>query len=949
MKIRDICRDYPLLEAGKYQLPFIAIAERVQAEDLPIIIKYIDRFRMPNFTLTQENKTLWELCRYRCRFYEAQYPKESQLFKQLYETLYDDELNYFVDNHKTILAEVKKEEEEEQKKIQAAKEAKEAERWRRGRRYDDDDNFDPFDDGDDFGGGGLGRLGKLSRHIPSGKSLFTFSLIGIGLNLLSGSQQRRPANALLTLIPFAEFARNQYNRLFGSEAQNPHAVADDTFETMTTAGSMLAQSTIGVFIDTQIAQNPNILHTQLDVTRNNQREIRNNLTQMINDLRNGQYHIIVVRENLHFYTIVLSQNQDGNRRAMVFDSNSEPEVIDAHGTFTDILRQHFGNQLTIAAGRIQATNDCGFYAMMVADLIIHRGFSRTLQHLFENVLINNTPSFSHTLRMRYANLLFPHHMQPIKAEVIKNQQVIKQVEKEAKTKRHSVDNDGFKTPLPIHKLQNQSNQTNQPKRQSIPIKTTLREAMMSESKRKSVNQSNSNRQTMSAKKNRYSMGSNVLHMSDRVEEQDVLIRFHEHYERVLDLYNKQYEQGMIVKLLNQINSIESELTLKKLQQMDGSAHEKEMLTLKKKQQELKVQINSLRQEKEAAEDEQKALEQQRFDLLNELDELDLEKDKQISEYQARESEITDVIQRIQQEHRDLSDIKPPKKTQKQELEAELDVLEQEITAQMIEAESYLYTDNEGIPYNIQQRLNRIIDTYNDFKHDDNIKDLPEFAELIEDLKAKCKEHQEIGKQINGLKKEVKNEASRIYQQSTRKLKTIKTQESNLKTVKKKHQKHLEDHEAKVQILNDQIEAITTQIKEHNDRASKLQDKIHILAQSVEQITNNINTLMQLLSAPLHNKEEMLKAKLENDQARISHQIDLLSKYRNQLEETMKKYYRIYQQLAGQINSALTTRQLQTGGYRRQLNPTQVEEIEALITDMQRFIKRFEYYGNQLDK
>ncbi len=546
--------------------------------------------------------------------------------------------------------------------------------------------------------------------------------------------------------------------------------------------------------------------------------------------------------------------------------------------------------------------------------------------------------------MRYANLLFPHHMQPIKAEVIKNQQVIKEVEKkEAKTKRHSVDNDGFKTPLPIHKLQNQ------PKRQSIPIKTTLREAMMSESKRKSVNQSHSHRQTMSAKKNRYSMGSNVSHMSDRVEEQDVLIRFHEHYERVLDLYNKQYEQGMIVKLLNQINSIESELTLKKLQQMDGSVHEKEMLTLKKKQQELKAQINALRQEKEAAEDEQKALEQQRFDLLNELDELDIEKDQQVSEYQARESEITDVIKRSQQEHRDLSDIKPPKKTQKQELEAELEALEQEITAQMIEAESYLYTDNEGIPYNIQQRLNRIIDTYNDFKHDDNIKDLPEFAELIEDLKAKCKEHQEIGEQIKGLKKEVKNEASRIYNQSSRKLKTIKTQESNLKTVKKKHQKHLEDHEAKVQILNDQIEAITTQIKEHNDRASKLQDKIHILAQSVEQVTNNINTLMQLLSAPLHNKEEMLKAKLENDQARISHQIDLLSKYRNQLEETMKKYYSIYQQLAGQINSALTTRQLQTGGYRRQLNPTQVEEIEALISDMQRFIKRFEYYGNQLDK
>ncbi|WP_440705175.1 hypothetical protein [Cysteiniphilum sp. E12A11] len=398
MKIRNILSDYPNLENGKYQLPFLLIAERVQVEDLPLIIKYIDRFRMPNFTPTQENKTVWELCRYRCRFYESQYPKESQLFKQLYETLYDDELEHFVDNHKAILAEVKKEEqaikdkeEEEQRRIA------QREKIRKQRfdefldRFDDNDNgnFPPFPPSSGAGGG-------LSSYIPSWKSFATFSLLGIGLNLLSGSQQRRPANALLTLIPFAEFARNQYNRLFSSEAQNPHAVADDTFETMTTAGSMLAQGTIGVFIDAQIAQNPNILHTQLDVTRNNQREIRNNLTQIINDLRNGQYHIIVVRENLHFYTMVLSQNQDGNRRAMLFDSNSEPEVIDAHGTFTDILRQHFGNQLTIAAGRIQATNDCGFYAMMVADLIIHRGFSRTLQHLFENVLIQNTPSFSHT-------------------------------------------------------------------------------------------------------------------------------------------------------------------------------------------------------------------------------------------------------------------------------------------------------------------------------------------------------------------------------------------------------------------------------------------------------------------------------------------------------------------------------------------------------------------------
>lgn len=942
MKIRDILTDYPILDEEKYRLHFVLIADRVQVEDLPLIIKYIDRFRLPNFTPSQENKTLWQLCRYRCRFNEVQYSKESKLFKQLYEILYDDELGYFVDNHKTILEVVKKEEqaikdkEEEEKRRIAQREELRKQRFDEFLdRFDDNDNgnFPPFPPSSGSGGG-------LSSYMPSWKSLTTFSLIGIGLNLLSGSQQRRPANALLTLIPFAEFARNQYNRLFWNEAQNPHAVADDTFETMTTAGSMLAQSTIGVFIDARIAQNPNILHTQLDVTRNNQREVRNNLTQIINDLRNGQYHIIVVRENLHFYTMVLSQNQEGNRRAMLFDSNSEPEVIDAHGTFSDILRQHFGNQFTIAAGRIQATNDCGFYSMMVADLIIHRGFSRTLQYLFENVLINNTPSFSHTLRMRYANLLFPHYMQPIKAEVIKNQQVIKEVEKkEAKTKRYSIDNDGFKTPIPIKKdsLSSQA------------IQMTLREAMMNESKRKSIQSKQSNRQTLSSKKNRYSMGSNVSHMSDRVEEQDVLIRFHEHYERVLHLYNQQYEQGMIVKLLNQINSIESELTLKKLQQIDGSVHEKEMVTLKKKQQELKAQINALRQEKESTEDEQKALEQQRFDLLNELDELEIEKDQQISEYQARESEITDVIKRSQQEHRDLSAIKAPKKTQKQELEEELNELESEITAQMIEAESYLYTDNEGIPHNIQQRLNRIIDTYNDFKHDDNIKDLPEFAELIEDLKAKCKEHQEIIKQINGLKKEVKNEASRLYNQSSRKLKTIKTQESNLKMVKNKHQKHLKDHEAKVQILNDQIEAITTQIKEHNDRASKLQDKIHILSQNVEQLTNNINTLVQLLSAPLHNKEEMLKAKLENDQARISHQIDLLSKYRNQLEETMKKYYGIYQQLAGQINSALTTRQLQTGGYRRQLNPTQVEEIEALISEIQRFIKRFEYYGNELNK
>jgi hypothetical protein len=931
MKIRNLLRDYPILEEGKYQIPFIAIAERVQVEDLPLIIKYIDRFRLPNFTPTQENKTLWQVCHYRCRLNEVGYPKESQLFKQLYETLYDDELDYFVDNHKTILAKVKKEEEEEQKKIQAANEAKEAERWRRWRRYDDDDDFDPFDDGDDFGGGGLGRL---SRYIPSGKSLFTFSLIGIGLNLLSGSQQRRPVSALMTLIPFAEFARNQYNRLFGSEEQNPHAVADDTFESMTTAGSMLAQSTIGVFIDAQIANNPNLLHTQLDVTTRNQNEIRNNLTQIINDLRNGQYHIIVVRENLHFYTIVLSQNQDGNRRAMLFDSNSEPEIIDAHGTFSDILRTHFGNQFTIAAGRIQATNDCGFYSMMVADLIIHRGFSRALQHLFENVLIQNTPSFSHTLRMRYANLLFPHHMKPIKAEVIKNQKAIKKAEQEA---RQSVkDKDGFKTPLPV-------------KKQSIPVKTTLREAMMSESKRKSL-QSNSNRRTMSGGKNRYSMQSNASNVSDRVEEQDVLIRFNEHYERVLHLYNQQYQQGMIVKLLNQMSSIETELTQTKLAQMDSSAHEKEITTLKNKQQELKAQINELRQDKESTEYDQKALEQQRFDLLNELDELEIEKDQQISEYQAREGEITDVIKRSQQEYQDLSAIKAPKKTEKEALQDELNDLEDEIVSQMIKVEAFLYTDpEEGIPYNIQKRLDRIISTYNEFKHDENIKDLPEFAELIEDLKTKCTEHKAKTNQFNGLKKAVKNEASRLYNQSSRKIKTIKNHESQLETVKKKHQKHLEDHDAKVQIINDKITMITEQIKEMDNNANKIQDKIHVYAESIDQIANNIETLIQILQAPNQNREEMLKDKLVNDQQRISHQIDLLSKYRNQLEDTMKKYYGIYQQLAGQINSALTTRQLQTGGYRRQLNPTQVEEIERLISDMQRFIKRFEHYGNQLDK
>ena len=65
MKIRDILTDYPILDEEKYRLHFVSIANRVQVEDLPLIIKYIDRFRLPDFTPSQDNKTLWQHCRYR--------------------------------------------------------------------------------------------------------------------------------------------------------------------------------------------------------------------------------------------------------------------------------------------------------------------------------------------------------------------------------------------------------------------------------------------------------------------------------------------------------------------------------------------------------------------------------------------------------------------------------------------------------------------------------------------------------------------------------------------------------------------------------------------------------------------------------------------------------------------------------------------------------------------
>lgn len=251
--------------------------------------------------------------------------------------------------------------------------------------------------------------------LPGGHSLVVPSLL-LGVGFVGGYSAARISTAG-GLFAVYELIRNILFVTYGSPSStdginNFMAVRADDYHSMIELGNSINMDTLIATAETLIVDNTNINIIAFTVTEQNVAEVRQNITDEINRVAAGQIVFMPVFYAGHYILFVV-ENRDGSNHVLYLDSNNTESGIRNNSIFYQTLDQ-VSDSLTILAAEMQAANDCGYYVLLMIDLIMNRGFDGAVQYFRDHTMQQDTTYdyFSLRLRRHYANLAFPNDAVP---------------------------------------------------------------------------------------------------------------------------------------------------------------------------------------------------------------------------------------------------------------------------------------------------------------------------------------------------------------------------------------------------------------------------------------------------------------------------------------------------------------------------------------------------------